>query len=149
METTVQQLGGILLKAIPTLVLLLVVYLYLKWMFFRPLEKVLAQRKQATEGTREKAEALLAKASQTATAVESELRNAREQIYHEQEEARRRWVADQTAQLEQARHQSRELIRQARQELEAETVVAKRDLAATADSLAGQITRMLLERKSA
>jgi F0F1-type ATP synthase membrane subunit b/b' len=117
MESTVQQLGGILLKAIPTLCLLMVVYLYLKWMFFRPLEKVLAQRKQSTEGTREKAEALLAKASQTAAAVESELRNAREQIYHEQEEARRRWVADQTAQLEQARRQSRELIQQARQQL--------------------------------
>ena len=59
MDSTLQQLGGILLKAIPTVVLLLIVHFYLKWMFFRPLEKVLAERKQATAGTRERADQLL------------------------------------------------------------------------------------------
>jgi F-type H+-transporting ATPase subunit b len=130
-------------------VLLIVVYVYLKWMFFRPLEKVLAERKQATEGTRQQADAVLAKASQTAATIEAELQKAREDLYKEQEEARHRWLADQTAQLEQARLDSHELIHQARLQLETDTVAAKRDLAATADSLAEQITRLLLERKPA
>jgi F-type H+-transporting ATPase subunit b len=147
MESTSQQLAGLLLKAIPTLLLLLIVFLYLKWMFFRPLEKVLAQRRQATEGTRQKAEALLAQASETADRIEARLQKARGEIYQEQDEARRRWIAEQATQLEQARHNSRELIHQARQELDRETAAAKTELAASAQVLAGQITRMLLERK--
>ncbi|HLG95049.1 MAG TPA: ATP synthase F0 subunit B [Bryobacteraceae bacterium] len=148
MDATLNQLGGILLKAVPTIILLLVVFLYLKWMFFRPLEKVLAERKNATAGTREKAEALLAKADQTAAAVESELRKARESIYQEQEEARRRWAVDQAAQLEKARHSAREMIHQAQIQLESDTAEAKRELAGTAESLAEQIADTLLERKT-
>lgn len=149
MESTLHDLGGLLLKAVPTIVLLLIVYVYLRWMFFRPLEKVLAERKQATAGTREKAEALLQKADQTAAAVETELRKAREGVYQEQEEARRRWASDQAAQLEQARHSAREMIHQAQAQLDSESAAAKRELAATADSLAEQIARTLLERTTA
>jgi F-type H+-transporting ATPase subunit b len=148
MESTLQQLGGILLKAIPTVCLLLIVFVYLKWMFFRPLEKILAERRQATEGTRERAEALLAKANETADLIDAKLRKAREEIYQEQDEARRRWIVEQTAQLEEARRSSRELIHQARQQLEGETAAAKIELAATAQVLADQIARSLLERKT-
>ena len=149
MESTLHDLGGLLLKAVPTIVLLLIVYVYLRWMFFRPLEKVLAGRKQATAGTREKAEALIRKADQTAAAIENELRKAREGVYQEQEEARRRWASDQATQLEQARHSSREMIHQAQAQLDSESAAARRELAATADSLAEQIARTLLERNTA
>ena len=149
MEQTLHDLGGLLLKAVPTIVLLLVVYAYLRWMFFRPLEKVLAERKQATAGTHEKAEALLRKADETAVAIENKLRSAREAVYQEQEQARHRWMSDQAAQLEQARHSAREMIHQAETQLQAEAAAAKRELAATADSLAEQITRTLLERTTA
>jgi F-type H+-transporting ATPase subunit b len=128
--------------------LLLIVFVYLKWMFFRPLEKILAERRQATEGTRERAEALLAKANETADLIDAKLRKAREEIYQEQDEARRRWIVEQTAQLEEARRSSRELIHQARQQLEGETAAAKIELAATAQVLADQIARSLLERKT-
>jgi F-type H+-transporting ATPase subunit b len=138
MESTLHDLGGLLLKAVPTIVLLLIVYAYLRWMFFGPLETVLTARKQATEGTREKAEALLTKADQTAAAIQNKLREAREEIYQEREEARRQWTSMQAAEIERARAQ-----------LETEAAAAKRDLAATADSLAEEIARTLLERTSA
>jgi len=149
MEQTLHDLGGLLLKAVPTIVLLLVVYAYLRWMFFRPLEKVLAERKQATAGTHEKAEALLRKADETAVAIENKLRSAREAVYQEQEQARHRWMSDQAAQLEQARHSARDMIHQAETQIQDEAAAAKRELAATADSLAEQITRTLLERTTA
>lgn len=148
MDSTLQQLGGILLKAIPTIILLLIVHVYLKFVFFRPLQKVLAERKQATEGTTQKAEQLLAKAQQTQAAIDSALRKTREEIYQEQEEAHKRWIADQTVQLDQARNQSHESIRQARAELEADIVAAKKELAGTAESLAEQIAQALLGRKA-
>ena len=149
MDQTLQQLGGILLKAIPTVVLLLIVHFYLKFMFFGPLQKVLAQRKQATQGTKEKAKQLLAKAEQTHASIEAALRKAREEIYLEQEEARKQWTTDQTARLDQARHQSHDLIHRAQAQLEADAAAAKNELAKTADALADEIARKLLERKVA
>jgi len=149
MDQTLQQLGGLLLKAIPTVILLLIVHFYLKFMFFRPLQKVLDERKRATEGTKEKAGQLLAKADQTHTAIESALRKAREEIYQEQEEARKVWTSDQAVRLDQARKESHQLIHTAQAQLEADAADSKRDLAGTAATLAEQIARTLLERKMA
>src|SRR5580698_1477859 len=138
MESTLHDLGQLLLKAIPTLFLLLVVHFYLKRMFFRPMAEVLAQRRAATEGLRESAEAMRAKAAEQTKSIEEQLRQAREAIYGEQEEARRRWTGEQGAQLEEARKQSRDLIQQSKQQLDTEAVAAKAQLAGTADTLAEQ-----------
>ena len=148
MGQTLQALGGILLQAIPTICLLLIVHFYLKWMFFRPMGQVLEKRREATEGARESAAAMLKQADEKAATLEAALRDARAGIYQENEETRRRWIVEQTSRLDEARHQSRELIHQAKLELEAEAAAAKKSLAATADSLAEDITRNLLGRKA-
>jgi len=148
MGQTLQALGGILLQAIPTICLLLIVHFYLKFMFFRPMREVLEKRREATEGARESAAAMLKKADEKAAALEAALRDARAGIYQENEETRRRWIGEQTSRLDEARHQSRELIHQAKLELESDAAAAKKSLAATADSLAEDITRNLLGRKA-
>jgi len=145
---TLQALTGILLKAVPTIILLLIVHFYLKAMFFRPLQKVLAERRAATEGARESADAMVKTAAEKAAALEAKLRQAHEAIYQEQEEARRKLLSEQSARVEEAKRQSRELIHQGKLELEAETAAAKRQLAATVDALAEQITSSLLRRKA-
>ena len=144
MGQTLQALGGILLQAIPTICLLLIVHLYLKWMFFRPVREVLKKRREATEGARESAAAMLKKAAEKTATLEAALRKARDEIYQENEETRRRWIGEQASRLEEARRESRELIHQAKQELEGEAATAKRALAGMADSLADEITRSLL-----
>jgi F-type H+-transporting ATPase subunit b len=149
MESTLHDLGQLLLKAIPTLFLLLVVHLYLKQMFFRPMAGVLAKRRAATEGQRESAEALRAKAGEQTKSIEEQLRQAREAIYQEQEEARRGWLGDQSVQLDEARKQARELIQQSRHDLDDEAAIAKNQLADSAETLADQIASSLLERTSA
>jgi F0F1-type ATP synthase membrane subunit b/b' len=118
-------------------------------MFFGPMRDVLAKRQEATEGALKSAEMILAKAAERAEAIEVSLRKAREEIYHEQEEARRQWIGEQTAQLEEARRSSRDLIHQAKQQLDTETAAAKRDLTATTAALADQIAQSLLEGKAA
>jgi F-type H+-transporting ATPase subunit b len=148
MGQTLQALGGILLQAIPTIVLLLIVHFYLKWMFFRPMRAVLEKRREATEGARESAAAMLKQAEEKTNTLEAALRKARDEIYQENEEQRRRWIEEQTSRLEDARHESRELIHKAKQELEAEAETAKRSLTATAETLAEDITRSLLGRKA-
>lgn len=149
MESTLHALGQLLLKAIPTIFLLLVVHFYLKAMFFRPMADVLAKRRQATEGQREAAEAMRAKAAATTKSIEDQLRQAREAIYQEQEEARKRWLGDQSAQLDDARKKAHELIHQSGQQLEAESSAARNQLSGTTDALADQIAGALLERTAA
>jgi F0F1-type ATP synthase membrane subunit b/b' len=149
MESTLHDLGQLLLKAIPTVFLLLVVHFYLKRMFFGPMADVLAKRRAATEGLRESAEAMRARAAEQLASIEAQLRTARDEIYQQQEEARRGWITEQASQLDAARSQSRELIHQGKDRLDAEASAAKNQLAATTDALADQIVRALLERSAA
>jgi len=149
MEATLHALGQLLLKAIPTIFLLLVVHFYLKGMFFRPMAKVLAERRAATEGLRETAESMRARAAEQTKSIEAQLHDAREAIYREQEEARRRWMDEQGAQLDRARQKAHELIHESRQELENEALAAKGKLETYADTLADEIARTFLERTAA
>jgi|SRR5579871_1105993 len=145
---TLNALSGLLLKAIPTICLLVIVHFYLKWMFFRPMREVLEKRRAATEGAKEFAAKMLQQAEAKAADLDARLRQARSEIYQEQEETRRRWIGEQTQRLDEARRQSRELIHQAKLELDAEAEAAKRTLTATADGLAVEIARSLLARRT-
>jgi len=145
---TLNALGGLLLKAVPTIVLLVIVHLYLKWMFFRPMREVLEKRREATEGARASAEAMLKIAAEKAATLDAALRKAQEEIYQQQDGTRRSWIADQASRLEEARRESRELIHKAKLDLEAEAGEAKRSLAATAAGLAEEIAQSLLGRKA-
>jgi F0F1-type ATP synthase membrane subunit b/b' len=149
MESTLHDLGQLLLKAIPTIVLLLVVHFYLKGMFFRPMADVLAKRRAATEGLRESAEKTRARAAEQLASLEAQLREAREKIYQQQEEARRGWITEQASQLDQSRAQAHELINQGKKRLDTEAAAAKSQLAAATDALANEIVRTLLERTAA
>ncbi len=149
MESTLHDLGQLLLKAIPTIFLLLVVHFYLKAMFFRPMADVLAKRRAATDGLKESAEAAQARAAEQLASIEAQLRKAREAVYQEQEEARRGWLGDQGAQLDAARQQAHELIHQSDQLLAAESVGAKSQLAGSANDLADEIAQTLLKRTAA
>jgi F-type H+-transporting ATPase subunit b len=144
MDATLQALGGILLKAIPTVILLVLLNLYLRWIFFRPLEAVLKKRKEATEGARAAADASLKRATEKTAEYEAKLREARAGIYQEQEQVRRRWVEEHSKRLEEARNSTHELVRQAREDIEQQAAAAKKDLSVTAGELADEIARTLL-----
>jgi F-type H+-transporting ATPase subunit b len=149
MDATLQALGGILLKAIPTLLLLILVHFYLKFMFFRPLSAVLAKRREATEGARQAAETARAQANSRAGEIETALRTAREEMYSEQEKSRKELVEQQNQAIEEARQKSHALVHDARAQLAAETDAAKAELATYAQNLAEQISARLLSGRAA
>jgi F-type H+-transporting ATPase subunit b len=149
MDATLQALGGILLKAIPTLLLLIVVHFYLKFMFFNPLIAVLAKRREATEGARQAAESAMAKATSRAGEIEAALRKAREGIYQDQEKARKQLVEEQTKALDETRQKSHGLVHDARLQLVSETDAAKAELATYAKALSEQIAARLLTGRAA
>jgi F-type H+-transporting ATPase subunit b len=147
MEQTLQALSGILLRAIPTTVLLIVLHFYLKAMLFRPLQKMLKQREELTAGARKAAEASLAAAERKAADYETKFRDARSEVYREQEETRRVWIEDQAKQVAAGQARTSESLAAAREQMEAETASAKASLVDTSAALADKIATAVLARR--
>ncbi len=149
MEQTLHALGEILLKAVPTFVLVLLLYAYLARMFFRPLEKVLQKRYEATEGARKLADESLARAAAKTEEYEAALRAARGDVYHELSEWRRQLQAERAAAIKQIREQADAQIGQAKAQLGEEVAQLKQGLASESDALANQIATAILRRRVA
>jgi F-type H+-transporting ATPase subunit b len=149
MDATLHALGGILLKAIPTFLLVVFLHLYLKMMFFKPLEKVLKQRYEATEGARKLAEQSLDRASAKTAEYEAAVRAARAEAYQAQERLYQDLHEREATDIAAAREQAEAAIREAKELLAKDVAVARASLAQDSDALAGQIADSLLRRSAA
>ena len=149
MEQTIQALGGILLKAIPTIVILIILHFYLKAMLFGPLDKVLKQRDQLTSGARQTAEETLVAAEQKERQYETKLRDARAEVYKHREETRQQWLRDQVTKLGEARTNSQTAVKAARESIQVEAVAARKNLEETSSALAQEIARAVLSGRAA
>jgi F-type H+-transporting ATPase subunit b len=146
MEATLHALSGILLRAIPTFLLVFFLHFYLKYMFFKPLDKVLHARYEATEGARVRAAQSLEQAAARTAEYEAALRAARSEVYQTQEQAHRRLQEEHAAQVHAARAHAEAAVRDAKTQLAAEIAQAKTDLATQSDALASQIADVILHR---
>jgi F-type H+-transporting ATPase subunit b len=144
MEQTLHALAGILQKAALTVGLLLLLHFYLKAMLFGPLEKVLKERDRLTKGAREAGARSLAAADKKTQEYELKLREARAEVYKEQEEIRRRWLEDQASEVAQARERNAAAVRKAREEILAEAVAARLSLTESSGALADEIATTVL-----
>jgi F-type H+-transporting ATPase subunit b len=146
MEATLHALSGILLRAIPTFLLVIFLHFYLKYMFFKPLDKVLHTRYEATEGAKLRAAESLEKAAAKTAEYEAALRAARAEVYQSQEQLHRRLQAEQAAETKAARERAEAAVREAKAQLAAEIAQAKKDLAGDSDALADQIAETIVNR---
>jgi F-type H+-transporting ATPase subunit b len=144
MEQTLHALAGILLRAIPTVIIVLLLHWYLKAMLFQPLAKVLKQREEATAGARHTAEESLQTAAKRAADFDKALIEARAEVYREQESQRKQWLEDQAAQIRTAKESGDRAVSEAQANLKQESAVARQTLADTSSSLADEITRTVL-----
>jgi F-type H+-transporting ATPase subunit b len=149
MEETLRQLGGILLRAVPTFILVVLLHLYLKFIFFKPLERVLRQRYEATEGARKLAEEGIARASQKAAEYEAALRAARAETYKEMEQLHRKLQEDRAASVKEARAEADAAVVHAKAAVAAEVEALKKNLGAESDALADRIASKILSGRAA
>jgi F-type H+-transporting ATPase subunit b len=149
MDATLQALTGILLNAIPTFLLVVFLHFFLKGVFFKPLEKVLRQRYEATEGARQQAEKALARAAARTTEYEAAMRAARAEVYQAQEQIHKQLEDRQAAALHAARSRAEESIQKAKDALAADAAGAKAGLAQQSETLATQIADSILRRSAA
>jgi len=149
MEETLRSLGGILLRAVPTFILVILLHFYLKFIFFKPLQKVLRQRYEATEGARKLAESSLARAAEKAAEYEAALRAARSETYKELEQMRRQLQDERAAGVREARARAEAAVGQAKAALHAELEGLKKGLEAESDALADRIANKILRGRAA
>lgn len=138
------QLGELLLEALPTTILVFLFYLFMRWAFFGPLERVLAERHARTEGARREAEQARARAQEHTQAYQDALKKSRGEIYVEQDAARRALLDERAGQIREARAAATERIRAAKAGLETELVSARKELEKATPALAGEIVRSIL-----
>jgi F-type H+-transporting ATPase subunit b len=149
MDAMLHALGGILLRAVPTFLLVILLHFYLKNIFFKPLEKVLHQRYDATEGARKLAEQSLEQAAAKTASYEAQLRAAKAAMYQAQEQLHKQLQEREAAALGEARKSAEAAIKLAKTQLADDVEAAKTSLAADSESLANQIAETILRRNAA
>jgi F-type H+-transporting ATPase subunit b len=149
MDETLRALGKILLNAVPTFLLVVFLHFYLKKMFFKPMERVLRQRFEATEGARKLAEAALARATARTAEYEAAIREAKSEIYKAQEHLYKQLQDSQGAQIAAAHQSAEAAIHEAKEQLARDVEAAKASLARSSEALAAEITDSILRGNAA
>ena len=148
MEQTLQQVGELLLGSIPTVIFMILLYWLYKVLVHNPLEKVLHERHDKTQGAVEKAQADIAAAAARTAEYEQRLREARVAVFRSQETRRQQATHARATALAQARERAQAQLQQAHAVIEKEKIAAQENLQAETGRLAAEIIRTVLHTGS-
>ena len=144
MQEIMQQLGSLLVGAVPTMLLFIVLVVAYQLLVQGPLSATLKQRRARTVGALEDAEKATEKAEARAAEYAAKLRQARAEVYKMREQRVKQWSAERDAALDAARKAAGQKVAEARAGLEAEAVQARKSIEASAGELASQVMRAVL-----
>ena len=144
MDKIARQLGELLLGAVPTTILLALLYLLYTVLVHKPLTAMLAERRARTEGALEKARADIAAADARTADYEQRLREARLKIFKTLEARRQQATQLRSEAAAQARARAQEQVKAARAGIELDKQQAMAKLQSDAERLAGEIVRMVM-----
>jgi F-type H+-transporting ATPase subunit b len=145
MDQTLQQLGELLLGAVPTVILLALLYALYTGIVHKPLRRVLDERRSKTEGAVEKSRADIAAAEARTSEYEQRLREARAAIFRSQEANRQAAMQARANAVNEARRKAQGQVQAAKADIESDRAAAEQGLQAEAASLAREIVRRVLE----
>jgi F0F1-type ATP synthase membrane subunit b/b' len=140
------QLGQLFLEALPTVFIVLIFFVFLRWAFFFPIQKAMAERTARIEGARAEAAAVEAEARQELDAYRDALRKARAEIYAEQESSRQAALDSRAQLLKAMRARAQEDIAAAKKRIASEVQEARAQIERESPALAGNIARIILEK---
>jgi len=144
MDQILNQLGELVLGAVPTMVLFILLVIAYGMLVRRPLDRVLAERRARTLGAMERAKSSIAKAESETTAYEEKLRKARAEIFQAREQKLKQWNAERDAALEQIRQHTQGQVKGARQEIEKSAHDARLQIVAAGDELSARVLKAVL-----
>ena len=139
------QLAILFLDAVPTIVLFLLFYAFMRWAFFLPMQKTMAERAARIEGARAEAAAVEAETKHELDAYHEALRRARSEIYSQQEAARQVELDNRAKLLKATQRRAQEEVDAAKKRIDADFNAARAQVEEETPELAKEIVRTILK----
>jgi F0F1-type ATP synthase membrane subunit b/b' len=140
----VNQLGELFLAAVPTVIIVFLFYLFMRWSFFQPMERVLSERHKRAEGARVEAEASRVAAHDKQRFYTETVKKVRTEVFAEQEIQRRRTLEERQSTINSARATAQAALQEAKKGIAADVKAAQADLERSKDTLANDIAEAIL-----
>jgi F-type H+-transporting ATPase subunit b len=138
------QLGDLFLAAVPTVIIVFLFYFFLRWSFFKPIERVLDERHRRAEGARQEAEASRAAMQEKLRTYNDSLKKARGEMFVEQEGIRRRVLDERQVKVSTARVAAQKALQEAKQVIAAEVQAARVELEQSSGTMATEIADAII-----
>jgi F-type H+-transporting ATPase subunit b len=139
------QLGDLFLQAVPTVIIVFLFYLFMRWAFFTPIQKAMAERDAKIEGARQEAAAIEEAARKDFENYHEALRKARAEIYAQQEAARQAILDERAKNLKAMRSLAQKEVAEAKKRIAVELAAARAEMERQTPELAGKIVETILK----
>ena len=144
MDDILNQIGGLVLGSVPTILLFLALVVAYGFLVRRPLDRVLAERNARTTGAVEKARGAISEAEARTAEYEESLRKARAEIFAARETRLKQWNAEREQALAEARTATAQKVLAGKLEIEQSVVAAQRQIEGASAQLSEQILRAVM-----
>src|SRR5215471_1716889 len=131
-----------------TIFYVVVLYAFLTHFFFKPIVRVLHERRRLNEGRIQEAQQSVAEADRKAGEYETALKAARSETFRRQETQREQALAERSELLNRTKTETDKVVQEARVRLLSEAEAASKKLDTEVDSLARQLTTSLLQDRT-
>jgi F-type H+-transporting ATPase subunit b len=149
MDATLQALVALLIKAIPTIAIFLFLIVYLQATYFKPIARILKERRDKTEGVRQLAQQAFESADKRMSELDRALQLARAEINQQHDQLRRQWAAEEAEAVAAARQRAEEKLAAARVAIAKEVDRAKSEMDMNVEALSTSIVQALAGRRAA
>lgn len=147
MDQILNQLGGLVLGSVPTMILFLLLVLTYGLLVRRPLDRILAERRSRTTGAVEQARASISAAEAKTADYEERLRRARAEIFAEREQRLKQWSNERDQALAEARAITADKVKAGKAEIDQSVTIARRQIEEMSSELSEQILRAVMPAK--
>ncbi len=144
MNEILNQLGGLILGSVPTIVFFLLLVVAYGFLVRRPLDATLAERRDRTTGAIEQARGAISAAEAETAVFENKLRAARSEIFQQRDAKLKQWAAERDQALQKVRDSSQNRIALARESILEGTATARQQIESMSGELSAQILRAVL-----
>jgi F-type H+-transporting ATPase subunit b len=146
MDQILNQLGGLILGSIPTIIFFVLLVVAYGFLVRRPLDRVLAERRARTSGAIEQARGAISAAEAETAVFEDKLGAAKREIYEARDAKLKQWAAEREQALERAKAATATKVSAAKQALEQSAVAAKQQIEGLSGELSAQILKAVLPK---
>jgi len=144
MDEILNQLGGLFIGSVPTIVFFLLLVVAYGFLVRRPLDAVLEERRKRTTGAVEAARAAIGQAENETAIFEEKLRAARTELFNARAARIKQWATEREHALEQARAETQAKVSAARLQLEQSAAVGRKQIETMSGELSAQVLKAVL-----